>query len=702
MTATATPPRQAASYHQHRERMARRQAAQARSGRDCGPLPPVRDPRRKAAAGRSLRTFAETYQPAVYYMPWSPAHLRAIDRLEQATKSGGLFAFAMPRGDGKSSLTETAALWALGYGYCRYVTIIGATGPRGADLLESIKTELETNERLAADFPEIVHPIASLERIANRAGGQLCDGRPTRIAWTESKIVLPTIPGSKASGAILTACGLNSEGIRGQRHKLADGRAIRPDLAILDDPQTRDSASSSLQTGRREELIAGDVLGMAGPGRKIAAVMPCTVIRAGDLADRLLDRNAHPDWQGERTRMVNAWPTDEKRWARYAEIRAEALRDTGDIAAATAFYAANREAMDAGADVSWPERKERDDLSAIQHAWNLRLKLGDPTFDAEYQNEPPTAADTQAALTADDILGQTNGYKAGAVPAAVQYLTCHIDVHDKILYYAVAAWETDFTGYLIEYGTYPDQHRAFFTLRDARIGMKHKAPGTGREGAILAGLKTLTGTLIAQTWTREDGAALHLDRILIDAGYEANLVAAACREYDHPGLSPSRGVGITAARKPMAEYRKRPGDHVGDHWRIPSVRGTRQVRSIHIDTNHWKSFLQARLGTAPGDRGSLTLYGTAKARDKHRLIAEHLTAEFPTRTEGRGRTLDEWRIRPGAVDNHWLDTVVGCTVAAAMCGAALPGLEGDATADRDRRKSVKLSDLQRQGRTPRP
>ncbi len=35
-----------------------------------------------------------------------------------------------------------------------------------------------------------------------------------------------------------------------------------------------------------------------------------TVVRPDDLADRILDREKYPQWQGERTKMAYAWPID--------------------------------------------------------------------------------------------------------------------------------------------------------------------------------------------------------------------------------------------------------------------------------------------------------------------------------------------------------------------------------------------------------
>ena len=37
--------------------------------------------------------------------------------------------------------------------------------------------------------------------------------------------------------------------------------------------------------------------------------------------------------------------------------------------------------------------------------------------------------------------------------------------------------------------------------------------------------------------------------------------------------------------------------------------------------------------------------------------------------------VDDWKLRPGAPDNHWLDGLVGCAVAASMQGVALAGME---------------------------
>ncbi|MDW8264248.1 MAG: hypothetical protein RMJ52_02835, partial [Gemmataceae bacterium] len=239
---------------------------------------------------------------------------------------------------------------------------------------------------LLADFPEVCYPIQCLDGIANRCAGQLYHGERTHIGWTAREIVLPTIPGSKASGAIIKVAGITGR-IRGMKYKRADGQTVRPTLVVIDDPQTDESARSLSQCATRESILAGAVLGLAGPGKKISGIMPCTVIRPGDIADNILNRDKHPEWNGERTKLVYAFPTHEKLWQRYAEIRAESLRAGRHGEGATEFYRQHQAAMDEGAVVAWPERFNHDELSAIQHAMNLKLQ-DEAAFFAEYQNEP--------------------------------------------------------------------------------------------------------------------------------------------------------------------------------------------------------------------------------------------------------------------------------------------------------------------------
>ncbi len=699
------------SYDQHKDRAARRSAELSAAGRDIGDLPAIADPARRTNAATNFQYFCEAYFPQSFHLAWSNDHLKVLRKIEQAVLQGGLFAMAMPRGSGKTTICECACIWAVLNGHREFVCLIGSDEGHAMDMLESIKTELDANELLLADYPEVCHPIQSLDGIANRCNGQLYQGERTHIGWTAKYIVLPTLQPkgwsedetlgalirddcrALASGAIIKVAGITGR-IRGMKFKRPDGKSVRPSLVVLDDPQTDESARSVSQCQQRESILAGAVLGLAGPGHKISGIMPCTVIRPGDMADRILNRDHHPSWQGERTKMVYAFPTDTKLWDRYAELRAEGLRNEDGGAAATEFYRQHQAAMDAGATIAWSVRFNYDELSAIQHAMNLKLQ-DEAAFWAEYQNEPlPEVQADENELTADQIAAKLNGLPKGRVPLGCQHLTMFIDVQQKLLFYVVCGWGEDFSGAVLEYGAWPDPQRAYFSLRDVTKTLSTVAEGTGLEGAIYAGLQALTEKQLAREWQREDGASLRIERCLIDAnwGTSTDVVYQFCRQSPHAALLlPSHGRFVGASSLPFSDYKRRPGDRVGLNWRIPGVMGKRAVRHISFDTNFWKSFVFARLAVAIADKGSLSLFG--QKPEPHRLFAEHLVAEYRVRTEGRGRTVDEWKPRPGQPDNHWLDCLVGCAVGASILGVKLSEHQSGAVSATPRR--IKLSALKK-------
>ncbi|MDH4201398.1 MAG: phage terminase large subunit family protein [Phycisphaerae bacterium] len=690
-----SPPKEARDYDQMKEASRKRIADMVRAGQDIGQLPAVVNPDRKAKAMASFKYFCEVYFPDVFYLPWSEDHHKVIAKIEQAVLKGGLFALAMPRGSGKTVLMQMACLWSALIGATEFVCLIAASADRAKNLLENIKVWLETNELLAEDFPEVTFPIRALERITNRQKGQRYNGISTRIDWSADKVVLPTIEGSTASGVVISCSGMRGSDIRGQNHARADGKVVRPQLVMVDDPQTTESAWSPSQSQRREAILAGDVLGMAGPGKKISGLMACTVIRPQDMADNILDREKHPEWQGERTKMVYVFPTNEKLWAQYAEIRADSLRNDGDGSEATDFYRDNREAMDAGSVIAWPERHNTDELSAIQHAMNLRLR-DEAAFFAEYQNEPIVETEGEEMLGVDEIAAKLNGYNRSIVPISCNHLTMFIDVQQKALFWMTCAWETDFTGYILDYGTWPDQKRTYFTLRDVRRTIAQQKPGAGLEGAIYHALQELTEEKLSRFYHREDGLEVKIDRCLIDAnwGQSTDVVYQFCRQSRYSGIVvPSHGKYVGASSIPFSEYKRKRGDRVGLHWRIPNTTGKRAVRHVLIDTNYWKTFVHARLAVAMGDPGALSLYG----RDEklHRLLAEHLTAEYRIKTMARDRTVDEWKLKAIRPDNHWFDCLVGCGVAASMEGAKLFGTEFN---PQPRATRIKLSELQKKHR----
>src|ERR1019366_3051811 len=141
-----------------------------------------------------------------------------------------------------------------------------------------------------------------------------------------------------------------------------------------------------------------------------------------------------------------------------------------------------------------------------------------------------------------------------------------------------------------------------------------------------------------------DNAELRTDLVLVDAawGKSTLTVYKFCRENKHgAAVVAAIGRGITAAMAPFDQYVRKEGETIGDHWMMPSTKGKQTSRHVIVDTNHYKSFVQARLRVAMGDKSCLSLFG--RDPGEHRMLADHVTSEYGTKTTGRGRELVEWR-----------------------------------------------------------
>lgn len=697
-----------ANYESHREKMAGRQAEQSAKGRDIGDLPLIADLDRRMGTRGSLRTWCETYHGDVFYLPWSDDQLDAIAKLEECVTKGALYAFAMPRGSGKTSLVRATITWAVAHAHCVYPFIIGANIGMARASLEAIKIAFRFNELITVDFPEISHAAIALKGIANRASGQTCNGRATMIEWSREQVVTPTCPLpenhpdyedgklSPTSGILIKAAGLTSDGIRGSLHTTTEGAAIRPDLVLIDDPQTPESAYSPTQCNTRERLIKHDVMGMAGPDKKLAAMMPCTVICQGDMADRILNRQDNPDWRGQRTKLMPSMPTNLDAWEKYRDAYNQCLgAETLDLTEANAYYIAHRAELDEGAVHSWPQRYKDYEVSAIQNAMHI-LFFSESRFYAEYQNDPMAIETSdEGFLDADQIAAKVSGVQRGVVPAECSTLTAFIDVQGEVLYWLVAAWSDGFGGQVVDYGAWPEQKRRHFTLSSLPRSLSTQYPGQDANGRIYAGLMDITDALCGREWEVENKSVAKIARCLIDSGWgdSTTTVHQVCRDSAHAAvLVPSKGVGIPATGTPMGEWKKlAAGDKSGHDWRLQR-RSDRALRHALYDTNTWKTMVHRKLATTMGSFGALSLFKAPTHH--HRMLAEHCTVEPYSRVTcaKRGRTIVQFEKPTASRDNHLFDCLVGAAVAASMAGIKTTGHEPP----KSERKRIRLSDMQKQ------
>lgn len=691
---------QAASRGQReRDRRVRANRTAYQNESDIGPIDYSRvNWVRRIACKTDLTLFSQAYFPeSTGLAPFGKSQLSSMSRTEKAILRNGRILNAEPRGFAKSSRSEAAILWAMLYGHRRFILFYGSTEDEAESAMESIQSELAENADLIDDFPEVCQPIAALEGKHMRCLSQHSEGELTKMKWNTKTLVLPTVKDSASSGIVFRTKGINTAS-RGARKK-SKGRQNRPDLIIIDDPQTDDIAGNDLQVQKLKRRIYKSLLRLGGHGRKVTVIMNATIIAKNDLIDQLCDHKLHSDWQAVRSKMMIEMPENlESFWlGEYAKIRRDydehdendqdrAHRD------ATAHYQQNRNRADKGAVVGWPHIPlEVGEVSAIQHAMNIYIDDGRAVFLSECQNDPEEETEALGLeLNLEHLQKRMGVTPAGMLPPGVEYITCGIDIQHNVMFYVVVGWTSTGGSFVIEFGTYPQQKRTRFgkadikttnlysnpqpkTLQEAAgtddlqaavaAGLNGNAPGPGRLGQ-----PGIIEILLGHEYESVDGSPRQIDRLAIDCN-DANLkqtILRACYESPHRArIHPCVGKGVTV-NSPWSRLKSETKDtrvKHGTHCKLkpPEERGLRQ---LIIDTNHWKTHVAHRLTCHPESQTAMLFFRT----EPHKLyrLAQACCEETPTwvSNPSTGATAIEWKgKRKGRLENDEWD----CLIYASAC-----------------------------------
>ena len=647
-----------------RDRQAAVMAERRKTARDIK-LQSVVDKARRATCLADPLLFLATYFPTVYYHPWTDGQREMVQTVVDSARYGTSQAIAAPRGDGKTKIVEGVIVYAVLANIIRFPVIVASDAKASLRILSNLKWLLSADCHLIAeDFPEVCGPIIALEGDAKRAPRQTVGGRLTNIGWSKEFLRLPTVDGSACSGAIIYPLSIEG-GIRG----LAMG-ADRPDFVLIDDPETRESASSSYQVGIREETIDRDIAGLKGQKGRIGMTALVTIQTTHSLAARLTDRSVKPAWNGIRRGMLSSWPTRVDLWEEYMHRR-RAAQEGGDRYAKDAmnFYLANRAEMDAGATITNPHRYMREpgpdgeplEVSALQACYNFIADKGIEAFRCEYQNDPGSNADEEMAkLTAKWIEGRVSVHDQAEIPAGCIGITAGIDVGKYGCHWSVVAWRPDGEGFVIDYGV-AEVH-----------GTDPSAARLTVERAIRATLSQWHEQIASRHVAYPAGEPLGVALTLVDSG--DGPLTEAIYEWvrslpAEPKVCASKGYGDGQGARPRQfgkDARSSPRIE-GQHW-FAQLQAS-GVWLYHLDANFWKRWVHERFAVtlAPNDEPtpySLSLFRGSKPRHHHsfarHIIAEEYREEF---VAGKGVRRKWHQVSP---NNHWLDATYMACAAAGM------------------------------------
>jgi hypothetical protein len=639
---------------------------------DIGDVMPVANQEQRDRCRFNLRLALETYHAKTFAMDWSPCHLELIQLLQTAILEGFQQAVAEPRGTGKTSIFVRGLLWGVLNSHVRFGVLLGADDVAKKKLYRMLKRELMVNDELLMDFPEVVYAFRRSKWVQTRAKNQTSRGEPTRLECASDLIVFPDMPETRECGNALSAIATGT--LLGASTRGLVANDLRPDLVLIDDPQTRKSASSQTETRERMNILNADIMGMGGPDKKLSVLVTCTVIRKDDLAEQILDRREHPEWHGIRVKMLREFPVNMQLWHEWSDIVRTSLENDLPLDEAHAFYSEHRETLDEGAEVYWEARIQPGFVSAIETAMYFYFR-NPHGFASEYQNEPEEVQSSDLEFPSKETMRtQCHTCERLLVPRDAVHLTSFVDVQKKVLYYGVIAWRKDFTGYWIDYGTWPDQERRYYTKTDIRRTIGHVMRGTSWDACLLNALTQLIlppkddeaqRFNLAQPFIREDGVEMRIERGMVDAnwGDSSDVVYRFVLDNALNTIwKPSHGQYIRAGKKRLNESQKKRGEKRGLHY-VVTKHENYPVERVVYDTNWWKTFYCQRWSTIIGDAGAMYF----PVGHVHDLLSDHHAAEYGVEVKVGEKSFTEWFAR-GGQDNDFLDIGVGCCVAAAELG----------------------------------
>ena len=653
-----------------RERQRRKQAASALIERDIVIAPP-QDIMRRAACLADPFAFLSTYFGSIFWQPFTTDRREMVDAIVRAATYSGDFALAGPRGEGKTKIVVFSALYLVLNRIVRLPIVIGKNSSGAENELTNLKRELTANELFEADFPEVCTPLIALDGWASRARKQTVNGVRTDILWTQDCLILPTIARDTLSDdwpvdveSIACGQGIATVGIDGKIRGY-NRRNIRPDLAIIDDIDDRESARSAIQTADHRVALDQDIAGLSGSGQRISRVMLCTTINRRCVAWIYTDRKKMPGWQGKRFAAIPKLPDAHATlWAEYIELRSNRDPDADpDARVAHRFYVSHRNEMDAGAVVSnvhaFEGKAAADgeaiELSALQACYN---KISDTSWDAfatEYQNDPPDENQiSTTGITRQLIASRLSGLSRRELPPDCT-ITIGVDVGKRFCHWTAGAVRSTGHTHIVDYGVIEV------------VGAEDSEQTEVIERAVVRALCDWREQITSNPYRDADGNPVAVACVLIDAGYSQSAVFEFVRRYGSPYRA---AKGSSRFHHGVRSQTRKVGNHWFSQLQYPS-----RVWLHLLDSDFWKKAVHDRFVTQPLDdnnrpnAGALTLFIPVGSRDHHtyssHLIAEEWVSED---VPGKGER-SRWLVHSG--NNHYFDATSLMLCAAEMAGAGI-------------------------------
>ena len=530
-------------------------------GQDCDQVPAqVLIDRYSGQDGLTL-FLTECFPASTSKNPFGPYQRRSIATCESVVRNGGVQQSLEPRSTGKTSRLNRAALWALLFGLRKFGVCFQANQRKSRQSIETAQNEIIGNVALRAMFPLLSAAFKHAKDNPRLQGKQHVDGRATNISSRVDAIRFPDLYDQAGkplpfSGGRLMAMPFSKAAGLSLNDPTNLGN-LRPDLLLVDDVQSHDRALSGAgsNTQANLDLWYDSLRYLGGRDSTIATFFCQTICRDGDMASQLAkDKSIQTIQYG----IIIEFPEADKWWrTEYRDVLLDYDPEDpeGQVKArraATELYRDNWRMANAGAVVSWDYAFDPNDCASTLEAAYRKLIENEQAFWSQDQNQPLREDNkSDIRVRADIVATRLHTCGRRIVPSFADRLIAQIDVHDSLLYFAIAAGNAKHQMGIVDYQTWPPQSLPYYTLENAPAkfaSINEYANLATVEDQITAALNDLIGWLINdQQFTNADGYPFNLDAIGIDCGDHFDLIHAVARDSRYSSIiRPTRGVSPRA------------------------------------------------------------------------------------------------------------------------------------------------------------
>ena len=666
------------------------------------------DPARRARCLADPVLFLKTYYEEKFFRPFSEDQKEAIHTIVQCAENGSDELICAPRGDWKTETTKHMLIYLISKQLVRFPVFINATAGAGSISYEHVKKEFIA-EMYAADFPEIADPVLALKGSSGKAKLQTYKGRSTELVWGAEHVsfaVIQEVPGtgqpywtplqeipgtgkpSPFGGVKLTFRGLESH-IRG-----INIESDRPDFALGDDLETRESANSDSQIEAREQVLDNDVGGLAGGDEEIPRVMIGTIQNQKCLTNKKLK-----EWGGKRYQAVKKWPDDEQS----IKLRDEFIemwrdeRRKGDKLHTKSYdyYLENQDRIEFRAKLANPHNKSRKfrsdgrprHISAFHRICLLAASKGWSYVQTELQNDPPKEKDIQTmGLTYSKVMSRISGIRQKEVPPDTQCVCATMDLGKYQCHWEIKAWQAGMAAPTINYGiaevkgigTQSDQAHVDMAIRRTLHQWREELMSGKLSDAIPDNVLIDSGTPIQG---RGQSGGSKKD------GEHADVVYNFIKEIQDGTSTFKASKGLS----PYGVYEDIPDKRIaGNHWHA-NLQKDKGIWLYNLDTDWLKLMVHQMWLTPTFDDNvqfnplSMSLFSAVDRHGRpdtrrHLIYSNHQVAEEYRKEFVEGKGMRKWW-HPLNPNNHWFDTSYMNLAAAIMMGMWFPMSSDDPPPD---------------------